>query len=246
MRLLGQLDPRTHLHLTRRRRRMAGVLLYTAAPDSEGTLGGLVRLGEAKMLGRLIDQALDHAALCAADPLCAEHDPVPDRSLHAAACHACTFARDGLRTRQPVLGPSDGRDDSHVAVRCVLRRYLMTGAHDRLLAKAAQVVCEPSADQAEALAYEINLAPTPRRILQVAGLAAPTSVRELCEIWIDDPAIDGARLADALRCAARAVRRVSSYEKVELIYTGPDASSLRRTAQALLEVIREAHSTMDS
>lgn len=71
---------------------MAGVLLYTAAPDSEGTLGGLVRLGEAKMLGRLIDQALQHASLCAADPLCSEHDPVPDRSLHAAACHACTFA----------------------------------------------------------------------------------------------------------------------------------------------------------
>lgn len=71
---------------------MAGVLLYTAAPDSEGTLGGLVRLGEPLMLGRLIRQALSHAALCAADPLCAEHDPVPDRSLHAAACHACTFA----------------------------------------------------------------------------------------------------------------------------------------------------------
>jgi len=71
---------------------MAGVLLYTAAPDSEGTLGGLVRLGESRMLGRLIQQALEHAALCAADPLCAEHDPVPDRSLHAAACHACTFA----------------------------------------------------------------------------------------------------------------------------------------------------------
>lgn len=71
---------------------MAGVLLYTAATDSEGTLGGLVRLGEARMLGRLIDQAREHAALCAADPLCSEHDPVPDRSLHAAACHACTFA----------------------------------------------------------------------------------------------------------------------------------------------------------
>ena len=71
---------------------MAGVLIYTAAPDSEGTLGGLVRLGEAKMLGRLIAQAVEHAQLCASDPLCAEHDPVPDRSLHMAACHACSFA----------------------------------------------------------------------------------------------------------------------------------------------------------
>ena len=71
---------------------MAGVLIYTAAPDSEGTLGGLVRLGAPKTLGRLISQALEHAALCASDPLCSEHDPVPDRSLHGAACHACSFA----------------------------------------------------------------------------------------------------------------------------------------------------------
>ena len=71
---------------------MAGVLIYTAAPDSEGTLGGLVRLGEPKMLGKMIEQALIHAQMCAADPLCSEHDPVPDRVLHAAACHACLFA----------------------------------------------------------------------------------------------------------------------------------------------------------
>lgn len=116
----------------------------------------------------------------------------------------------------------------------------MPTAHDRLLAKAAQVACELSADQTEALAYDLSLAATPRHILHVAGLAAPVSVRELCDLWIDDPATDGARLADALRCAARAVKTVSSYEKIELVYTGPDAGSLRRTLQALLEVIREA------
>ena len=38
---------------------MAGILLYTAAPDSEGTLGGLVSLGEPKSLGRHLDQALE-------------------------------------------------------------------------------------------------------------------------------------------------------------------------------------------
>src|SRR5262249_54141294 len=31
---------------------MAGILLYTAAPDSEGTLGGLVSLGDPKTLAR--------------------------------------------------------------------------------------------------------------------------------------------------------------------------------------------------
>jgi hypothetical protein len=71
---------------------MAGVLLYTAAPDSEGTLGGLVRLGEPKTLGRHLDQALEAMRLCTSDPLCAEHYPLRDGlTLHGAACHACLF-----------------------------------------------------------------------------------------------------------------------------------------------------------
>jgi hypothetical protein len=71
---------------------MAGILLYTAAPDSEGTLGGLVALGEPKALGRHLDQALEAMRLCASDPLCAEHHPIKDGlTLHGAACHACLF-----------------------------------------------------------------------------------------------------------------------------------------------------------
>jgi len=73
---------------------MAGVLLYTAAPDSEGTLGGLVSLGEPDQLGPLLRHALERAQLCSSDPLCAEHDPRSDSSIHAAACHACQFASE--------------------------------------------------------------------------------------------------------------------------------------------------------
>lgn len=72
---------------------MAGVLIYTAAPDSEGTLGGLVSLGKPQTLERHLDQALDNMRLCASDPLCAEHHPYRDgNTLHAASCHACLFA----------------------------------------------------------------------------------------------------------------------------------------------------------
>lgn len=72
---------------------MAGVLLYTAAADSEGTLGGLVALGEPARLGQLIGEALEQMRLCASDPLCSDHDPATDEfSLHGAACHACLFA----------------------------------------------------------------------------------------------------------------------------------------------------------
>ena len=73
----------------------AGILLSTAASDSEGTLGGLVALGNKRFLGPLLDRALDDAQLCSSDPLCAEHIPeYPSDSLHVAACHACLFASE--------------------------------------------------------------------------------------------------------------------------------------------------------
>lgn len=72
---------------------MAGLLIYTAAPDSEGTLGGLVSLGHPQKLSEHLDQALEMMRLCASDPLCAEHLPVKDgMTLHGAACHACLFS----------------------------------------------------------------------------------------------------------------------------------------------------------
>ena len=72
---------------------MAGLLIYTAAPDSEGTLGGLVSQGEPDILGQHLRKALQDAHLCASDPLCAEHAPSTDGiTLHAAACHTCLFA----------------------------------------------------------------------------------------------------------------------------------------------------------
>jgi hypothetical protein len=74
---------------------MAGVLLYTAAADSEGTLGGLVALGIPETLASHLDQALERTRLCASDPLCSEHHPIADGlTLHGAACHACMFVSE--------------------------------------------------------------------------------------------------------------------------------------------------------
>ncbi len=71
---------------------MAGILLYTAAPDTEGTLGGLVALGAQGVLGRIFDDTLERARLCSTDPMCADHTPDEDSdTLHSASCHACLF-----------------------------------------------------------------------------------------------------------------------------------------------------------
>src|SRR5260370_5479053 len=51
---------------------MAGLLIYTAAGDSEGTMGGLVRMGQPGNLEPVIHQALIDAKWCSTDPVCME------------------------------------------------------------------------------------------------------------------------------------------------------------------------------
>jgi len=68
---------------------MAGVLIYTAAPDSEGTLGGLVEA--ARRIKDFVRKALELASLCSNDPICAHHQPGEHdhAPLLGAACHGC-------------------------------------------------------------------------------------------------------------------------------------------------------------
>lgn len=71
---------------------MAAFLLYTAAGDSEGTLGGLVRLGRPERLGPVVLRALGRASWCSADPVCSEHlGGQGSRLANLAACHACVL-----------------------------------------------------------------------------------------------------------------------------------------------------------
>lgn len=72
-----------------------GILIYTAVPDSEGTLGGLVSLAENPHFERIVRRALRDAARCSSDPLCAERLPhSPADYLHGAACHVCLFVSE--------------------------------------------------------------------------------------------------------------------------------------------------------
>lgn len=67
-----------------------GVLIYTGSPDSEGSLGGLVRLAEPELLEPIVMRTLRNAAWCGSDPVCLETDPAQsgDR-VSGAACHCC-------------------------------------------------------------------------------------------------------------------------------------------------------------
>jgi Domain of unknown function (DUF1998) len=71
---------------------MAGLLIYTAAGDAEGTLGGLVRLGHSERLGPVVKRALSRASWCSADPVCSENLGGSGSQLaNLAACHSCAL-----------------------------------------------------------------------------------------------------------------------------------------------------------
>lgn len=71
---------------------MSGVLIYTAAGDSEGTMGGLVRMGQKGYLEPVIRRALEGALWCSSDPICMEtgnRGGQGSDSCNLAACHSC-------------------------------------------------------------------------------------------------------------------------------------------------------------
>ena len=71
---------------------MAGLLIYTADGDSEGTMGGLVRMGEQGIIEDVFHNAIESARWCSADPVCTEigkRDGQGLEKINLAACHNC-------------------------------------------------------------------------------------------------------------------------------------------------------------
>lgn len=91
--------------------RTAGILIYAAAGDAQGTLGGLVRLGEPQRIIPLLLAALSDADVCSNDPVCIESDRQGSSQLNLSACHGCALVSETscetanrLLDRQLVLG----------------------------------------------------------------------------------------------------------------------------------------------
>ena len=69
---------------------MAGILIYTAASDSVGSMGGLARQAKPEHLVSTIAGALRTADWCSLDPVCSESRSGVN-GLNQAACHACAL-----------------------------------------------------------------------------------------------------------------------------------------------------------
>lgn len=70
---------------------MAGVLIYTASGDAEGSLGGLVRQGLPGRIEKVIKRAISEAKWCAADPVCIQSTGQGQYGCNLAACHNCAL-----------------------------------------------------------------------------------------------------------------------------------------------------------
>lgn len=73
---------------------MAGILIYTATVDSEGSLGGLVELGTRDKFESILARTLSAGQYCSGDPQCAEKDVDVLTDVNGAACHSCMLAAE--------------------------------------------------------------------------------------------------------------------------------------------------------
>lgn len=73
---------------------MAGLLIYTASEDADGTMGGLVQLANSDYLAATFDRAFENASWCSNDPICMElgnNSGQGDYGTNLAACYLCSM-----------------------------------------------------------------------------------------------------------------------------------------------------------
>ena len=228
---------------------MAGILLYTAAADSDGTLGGLVELAKPESLGRMIEQALARAAICSSDPLCSEHDPEKDRSLHPQPVMLARLSRRRLANAQTAIWIARSSSILSLAVDqdssakggapvCDLWKAvaeLTTATHaDRIAAVADAVAALASVDQFERLRHAFGPS------------ADQTLVNRLQTSWRSAREVTPQAVSAAFRASAHVVSMMETRGALELVWTGPKTGLIptRQTEQVMIEVIDSARSDL--
>ena len=93
---------------------MAGILIYTATSDSDGSLGGLARQGITEKIREILFGMLEGATWCSNDPICIDSKYQGYASLNYAACHACVLLPETscecmnvLLDRGAIIGTTD-------------------------------------------------------------------------------------------------------------------------------------------
>ncbi len=96
---------------------MCGILIYTSATDTDGSLGGLAREGSSEKMQTTFENMLQEGSWCSNDPLCIESTGQGFQNLNYASCHACSLlpetsceANNCLIDRASVVGTPENKD----------------------------------------------------------------------------------------------------------------------------------------
>ena len=94
-----------------------GILIYTAAADSAGSLGGVVSQADPDHLRVTVPEAIKRYGWCSSDPVCSETAAQGVEGLNLAACHSCALLpetscehRNTLLDRAMLVGLPNDRD----------------------------------------------------------------------------------------------------------------------------------------
>ena len=100
-----------------------GIMIYTSSSSSEGSLGGLVRLGDIKVFEEIMENTVKKSQSCSRDPICRETNPVLSKDegissgmqLSGSSCYSCTLLPEtscqnfnNLLDRWMLQDPNDG------------------------------------------------------------------------------------------------------------------------------------------
>lgn len=96
---------------------MQGVLIYLATSDCDRSLGGLISIAQDEnLMERILDDMLQKALWCSADPHCISATEQGFASLKYASCHDCTLLpetscefRNVLLDRVAIVGTAENR-----------------------------------------------------------------------------------------------------------------------------------------
>ncbi len=80
-----------------------GILVYTAAADSAGSLGGVVSQAEHDRLRVSVPEAIQRYGWCSSDPVCSETAAQGVEGLNLAACHSCALLPETSCERRNTL-----------------------------------------------------------------------------------------------------------------------------------------------
>ena len=72
--------------------------MYTSSVSSQGSLGGLVRIGEGKRFLSLLLGSVKQSTRCSRDPICVENNPekvkqagIITSNMGGSSCYSCTL-----------------------------------------------------------------------------------------------------------------------------------------------------------